>query len=146
MKLLSNLFFTDVDFCKTKVIQGLDLNLNLHLSVLLRGAQVSNNILILSKYTLVELLAFSSSISNKSSQSTEKQSRIKFSRSNLDQSLSQILMYCLRYCQKYQKLLKIEADEQKWWQSNYQVLCLDQQHWKIYYLKSIRVTSYSGWL
>ena len=38
MNLVSNLFFTDIDICKTKVIQGLDLNLNLFLSILLRGA------------------------------------------------------------------------------------------------------------
>ena len=36
MKILSNLLFTDIDFCK--VIQGLDLNLNLYLLNLLRGA------------------------------------------------------------------------------------------------------------
>ena len=29
MKLARNLFFTDIDFCKPKVIQGLNLNLNL---------------------------------------------------------------------------------------------------------------------
>ena len=34
----SNLFLTDIDFCETKFIQGLDLNLNLYLSILLRGA------------------------------------------------------------------------------------------------------------
>ena len=41
----SNLYFTDIYFCKPKAIQGLDLNLNLHLSILLRGAQVSNKYL-----------------------------------------------------------------------------------------------------
>ena len=35
MKFVSNLFFTDVDFCKPKVIQGLDLNFNLYLLILL---------------------------------------------------------------------------------------------------------------
>ena len=29
MKFVSNLFFTDIDFCKPKVIQGLDLNFTL---------------------------------------------------------------------------------------------------------------------
>ena len=29
MKFASNLFFTDIDFCKPKVIQGLDLDFNL---------------------------------------------------------------------------------------------------------------------
>ena len=29
MKFISNLFFTDIDFCKANVIQGLDLNFNL---------------------------------------------------------------------------------------------------------------------
>ena len=38
MKFASNLFFTDIDFCKPKVIQGLDLNFNLHLLIFLRGA------------------------------------------------------------------------------------------------------------
>ena len=72
MKFVINLFFTDIDFCKPKVIEGLDLNFILYLLILLRGAVVSNNILILSKYILVELSAFSSSVFNKSSQSTEK--------------------------------------------------------------------------
>ena len=30
MKFVSNLFFTDIDFCKPKVIQGLDLNFSLY--------------------------------------------------------------------------------------------------------------------
>ena len=55
MKLVSYLLFTDIDFCKPKVIQGLELNFNLYLFILLRDVQVSNNILILSKYVLVEL-------------------------------------------------------------------------------------------
>ena len=38
MKFVSNSFFTDIDFCKPKVIQGLDLNFNFHLKILLRGA------------------------------------------------------------------------------------------------------------
>ena len=38
MKILSNLFFTDIDFCKAKVIQGLELNYNLYLLILLRDA------------------------------------------------------------------------------------------------------------
>ena len=38
MKFVSNLFFTAIDFCKGKVIQGLDLNFNLSLLILLRGA------------------------------------------------------------------------------------------------------------
>ena len=33
MKFASNLFFTDIDFCKPKVIQGLDLNFNLYLLI-----------------------------------------------------------------------------------------------------------------
>ena len=35
---VSNLFFTDIDFCRPKVIQGLDLNFSLYLFILLRGA------------------------------------------------------------------------------------------------------------
>ena len=35
---VSNLFFTDIDFCKPEVIQGLELNLNLYLSTVFRGA------------------------------------------------------------------------------------------------------------
>ena len=35
MKFISNLFFPDIDFCKPKFIQGLDLNLNLYLLILL---------------------------------------------------------------------------------------------------------------
>ena len=38
MKSIGNLFFTDIDFCKLKVIQGLDLNFNLYLFILFRGA------------------------------------------------------------------------------------------------------------
>ena len=38
MKFASNLFLTDIDFCKPKVIQGLDLNFKLYLLVFLRGA------------------------------------------------------------------------------------------------------------
>ena len=38
MKFLCNLFFTDIDFCKPGVIQGLDLNFILYLLILLRGA------------------------------------------------------------------------------------------------------------
>ena len=37
MKLVSNLFFADVDFCKPKFIQGLDLNFTFYLLILLRG-------------------------------------------------------------------------------------------------------------
>ena len=88
MKFVSNLFFTDIDFCKPEVIQGLELNFKLYLLIFLRGAYVSNNILISSKYVLVELSALSSSIFNKSSQSTEKKYRMNFSQSNLDQPLS----------------------------------------------------------
>ena len=43
MKFVSNLFFTDTDFCKPNVIQGLDLNFNLYFLTLLRDAFVSNN-------------------------------------------------------------------------------------------------------
>ena len=35
MKFASNLFFTDIDFCKPKVTQGLDLNFNLYLVIFL---------------------------------------------------------------------------------------------------------------
>ena len=38
MKFVSSLFFTDIDFFKHKVIQGLDFNFNLYLLILLRGA------------------------------------------------------------------------------------------------------------
>ena len=38
MKFLNNLFFTDIDFHKAKVIQGLDFNFILYLLILLRGA------------------------------------------------------------------------------------------------------------
>ena len=37
MKFVSNLFFTDIDFCKPKVIQGLDISLNMYLLISLRG-------------------------------------------------------------------------------------------------------------
>ena len=57
MKFVSNFLFTDIDFCKPKVTQGLGLNFNYYSLILLRGAQV--HILILSKYILVELSAFS---------------------------------------------------------------------------------------
>ena len=88
MKFVSNLFFTDIDFCKPKVLQGLDLNFSFYSLNILRGAKVSSNLLILFKYIAVELSLFSSSIFNKSSQSTEKESRIKFPQSNMEQSLS----------------------------------------------------------
>ena len=29
---------------------------------------------------------------------------------------------CQRYCQTYWEFTQIEADDQKWWQSNYQIL------------------------
>ena len=66
MEFTSNLFFTDIDFCKGKVIKDLDLNFNLHSLILFRGASVFNKV----------------------SQSLEKWSRIKFSRSNFDQFFS----------------------------------------------------------
>ena len=37
-KFFSNLFFTDIDFCKPKVMLDLDINLNLYLLILLRAA------------------------------------------------------------------------------------------------------------
>ena len=37
MKFVNN-FFADIDFCEPKVIQSLDLNFNLYLLILLRGA------------------------------------------------------------------------------------------------------------
>ena len=58
MKRLSNLFFTEINFCQPKVIQGLDLNFNPYLLILLRGVEVCNNMLILSKYIYLELSAF----------------------------------------------------------------------------------------
>ena len=33
MKSTSNLFFTDINFCKPKVIQGLDVSFNLYLLI-----------------------------------------------------------------------------------------------------------------
>ena len=81
IKFAKNQFFTDIDFCKPKVIQGLDFNFNLYLSILVLS--VHNNILILSKYIQLELSAFSSSIFKKSSQLTEKLLRgTKFSQPN----------------------------------------------------------------
>ena len=94
MKFVSNLLFIDIDFCKLKVIQSLDLHSNLYLLILFKGVQVSNNILILSKYILVE---------NK---------RIKFSRPYFDKFLSHYI-YCLRYCQTYWELSQIEAHDKK---------------------------------
>ena len=37
---ICNLFFTYIDFCKPKVLQGLGLNFNLYLLIFLEGAQV----------------------------------------------------------------------------------------------------------
>ena len=51
----------------------------------------------------------------------------------------------LEYCQTYLELLQIEAGDQKWWQLNYLILCLDQCL-KIYCTYSIRMASYPGWL
>ena len=48
------------------------MNFNLYLLIIFRGAHVYNNILIISKYILVELSAFGLSVFNNSSQSTEK--------------------------------------------------------------------------
>ena len=41
MKFVSNLFFTDIDFCKPDDIQDLDLNFNLYFLTFLRGGEVS---------------------------------------------------------------------------------------------------------
>ena len=38
MKSVGNLFFTDIDFSKPKVMQGSELNFSLGLSILLGGA------------------------------------------------------------------------------------------------------------
>ena len=38
MKFASTLFVTEIDFCKPKVIQSLDLNFSLYLLIDLRGA------------------------------------------------------------------------------------------------------------
>ena len=35
MKFVSNLFYTDIDLCKPKVIQGIELYINLYLLILL---------------------------------------------------------------------------------------------------------------
>ena len=69
MKFISILFFTDIDFSKPNVSQDLPLNFNLYF-IFLKGEKVSNNIVILSKYIFVEVSGFSSSVFNKSSQST----------------------------------------------------------------------------
>ena len=69
MKFISILFFTDIDFSKPNVSQDLHLNFNLYF-IFLKGEKVSNNIVILSKYIFVEVSGFSSSVFNKSSQST----------------------------------------------------------------------------
>ena len=54
MKSDRNLFFTEIDFCKPGVIQGFDLNFNLYLLIFLKGAKLSNNLLILFKNISVE--------------------------------------------------------------------------------------------
>ena len=55
MELVNDLFFTAVQVCKPKVVQGLDLDFNLYLLILLRSAQVSNKMFILSNHILVKL-------------------------------------------------------------------------------------------
>ena len=71
----------------------------------------------LSKYSVVELPASTSSVLNKSSQPTEKLSRTKFSRSNLHQSCSEILDLLPEILQKhtknYCKLRLIIGNDQK---------------------------------
>ena len=42
MKFVSNLFFTYIDFCKPKVLQGLGLNFNLYLLIFLEDAMYNN--------------------------------------------------------------------------------------------------------
>ena len=71
MKFVSNLFSKDIEFYKPKVFQALKVNFNLYLLILLRGAWVSNNILILFKYIWLELSPFCLSILNNLSQSKE---------------------------------------------------------------------------
>ena len=71
MKFVSNLLSKDIEFCKPKVFQALKVNFNLYLLILLRGAWVSKNILILFKYIWLELSPFCLSIFNNSSQSKE---------------------------------------------------------------------------
>ena len=77
MNLLSNLFFTNIKFCKPKVNQGLDLNFNLYPWIHLRVLQVSTNISILIisiyyQYIWVGWSTVKSLILNKCSQSIEK--------------------------------------------------------------------------
>ena len=43
MKSDRSLFFTEIDFCKSGVIQGFDLNFNLYLLFFLKGVKLSNN-------------------------------------------------------------------------------------------------------
>ena len=101
----------DIDFCKPKVIQGLDLNFNLHLLNFLRGAQLSNNMLILFKYILVELSALSSSIFNNP---PSQQKNSLFLNQIWTSPCRKYWIYCLRYYQTQEELLQIEADDQKW--------------------------------
>ena len=54
MKSDRNLFFTEIDFCKPGVIQGFELNFNLHLLIFLKGTKLSKNSLILFKNISVE--------------------------------------------------------------------------------------------
>ena len=46
MKLVRNLFLTDIDFCKPVFIHGFDRNFNLYLLIFLRGAYLLSNELI----------------------------------------------------------------------------------------------------
>ena len=76
MKFVSNLFFTDIDFCKPEFIQGLDVNFSLYLLILLRGAQQSNNILMLSKYNIVNCQHLVHQLSTNSPSQQKKQNKM----------------------------------------------------------------------
>ena len=47
MKSYRNYFFTEIDFCKSGVIQGFDLNFNLYVLFFLKGPKLFNSSLIL---------------------------------------------------------------------------------------------------
>ena len=77
----------ETDFCKPKVIHGLDLNLSYFFVIFLSDAWLSNIALILFKKILKERFT-SLSLLIREFQSTEKYSSIKFYWTKLDQSLS----------------------------------------------------------
>ena len=93
MYLVSKWFLMEINFCRPRVIHGLFLNFNFCLESFFRVAYIFKIELNLVRKLIKYWSTFPLTDLSKFSQSTDKESKIDFFWSNLDQSLSRIFNF-----------------------------------------------------